>query len=46
MRIANCEFDDQTAYNYSEQWSHRVCQCDRFPLLEEIYNGRRKECDG
>jgi|HubBroStandDraft_3_1064219.scaffolds.fasta_scaffold842532_1 hypothetical protein len=45
MRIANHEVDDQAAHNNGEQWSHRVCQCDRYPLLVGIYDARRKEGD-
>jgi hypothetical protein len=46
MRIANYEVEDQTAYDNGEQWSHSVCQRDRFPLLVGICNAGRKHGDG
>jgi hypothetical protein len=46
MRIANHVFDDQTAYDNSEQRSHGICQCDRVSLLVGIYNAHRKDGDG
>lgn len=46
MRIANHVFDDQTAYDNSEERSHRICHCDRVSLIESIYNASRKDGDG